>query len=63
MSTLTSLLSPADNITLRHPTSRFGGSPALAGSAAYTCATSAPARLPVFLTVNVTFPASAFKFE
>src|SRR5580700_9458887 len=64
--TLTSLLSPAFNHTLLHPTNRFGGSPASAGSAAYTSAISPPARLPVFLTVKATpvsFPAETFSPE
>src|SRR5580704_9479960 len=48
MSIVTSLLSPGSSLTLLHPTNRFGGSPALAGKAAYTSAISAPAFAPVF---------------
>src|SRR5260370_2265239 len=54
MLTFTSLLSPAFSHTLLHPTRRFGGSLALAGSAAYTSAISAPSRFPVFFTVKLT---------
>src|SRR5580700_1716761 len=64
--TLTSLLSPAFNHTLLHPTNRFGGSPASEGSAAYTSAISPPVRDPVFFTVKlraVSFPAVTFNPE
>src|SRR5580765_173106 len=65
-STTTSLLSPPLSLILLQPTRRFGGSAAAAGSEAYTSATSAPARLPVFVTVNVTrgvLPGVTFRFE
>src|SRR5580700_1601425 len=64
--TLTSLLSPAFNHTLLHPTNRFGGSSASEGRAAYTSAISPPARDPVFFTVKLTvvsFPAVTFNPE
>src|ERR1035437_2577812 len=55
--------SPTASVTFFQPTRRCGGSPAATGKEAYTCATSAPARAPVFfsekLTVASPFDASA----
>ena len=46
---------------IEEATRRFGGSLAAAGSPAYTCAISAPARFPVLRTVNVTLSIPAFR--
>ena len=45
---------PGASITRWKPSSWRAGSPVEAGSPRYSCATSAPARVPVFLTVAVT---------
>src|SRR5215470_17368316 len=65
--TRTCLDSPALSQILFQPMRRLGGSPAVAGNAAYTWAISAPSREPVFFTVNETsvtfFPGASFKPE
>src|SRR6185437_8210152 len=57
------LLSPGASSTFLYAISRFHGSSALCGSAAYTSATSAPARAPAFFTVSVTVSPSLPTFR
>src|SRR6185437_185720 len=62
-SIVTVLLSPGASSTFLYAISRFHGSSALCGSAAYTSATSAPARAPAFFTVSVTVSPSLPTFR
>ena len=54
ISMVTVLDSPGASSIRRHPTRRLNGSPADSGMVAYTCAISAPARLPLFFTAKLT---------
>jgi len=60
---VTVALAPAARATFLKPLSCRGGSPAAAGNCKYSCATSAPLRFPVFVSVKLTECLVAFRPE